>query len=206
MPGQRGRRRKRRERERGGGPVGVGGSVRPLGVGGRKRPTHSGAPRDESSHGNARLCERRTRRRHASASRRADHRSVSQRARSPSRVRRKEAANERRTCSSRRPTHPTRAPSRRGRPAISASARAGWRAARPAGASRRVQSPPCPARGEGAGQPFSLTGAGHPEEIEERTLPGTKRRTPLAKGANLTSTLRRAFALKGALGGVGFGP
>ena len=39
-----------------------------------------------------------------------------------------------------------------------------------------------------------------------RTLPGTKRLTPLANGANLTSTLRRALALKGALGGVGFGP
>lgn len=39
-----------------------------------------------------------------------------------------------------------------------------------------------------------------------RTLPGTNLRDPEAKGANLTSTCSRAFGLKGALGGVGFGP
>mgnify|MGYP001605849752 CR=1 FL=1 len=38
------------------------------------------------------------------------------------------------------------------------------------------------------------------------TLPGANLREPDANGANLTSTLRRAFALKGAEGGVGLGP
>lgn len=38
------------------------------------------------------------------------------------------------------------------------------------------------------------------------TFPGANLRVPDENGASLTSTLRRAFALKGAEGGVGLGP
>lgn len=48
--------------------------------------------------------------------------------------------------------------------------------------------------------------SGSAKQREKRTFPGTNRLTPLANGANLTSTFNRAFALKGAEGGVGFGP